>query len=76
MEGEMIYIAEVVLFKSTRQFDKLYSYIVPLELSTDLVVGMRVVVPFGTANRSLDAVVMRIFIHENVDSIENIAKMK
>ncbi len=52
---------EVVLRELSRTLDQLFTYAVPLNLQEKLMVGDRVVVPFGGGNRFLDGVVWRIF---------------
>lgn len=51
-------IANVVLTKSTRQYDRVYSYIIPEELANGIQTGIRVLVPFGQSNRTVEAVVV------------------
>jgi primosomal protein N' (replication factor Y) len=53
-------IVKVVLTKSTRQYDRIYSYFVPDSLVHGLVPGMRVLVPFGQSNRTVEAVILEV----------------
>jgi len=56
----MFKIASVVLSSSTRQFDKEYSYLVGESLYTKVIPGVRVMVPFGKSNRTVEAFVMSV----------------
>jgi len=65
-------VANVVLTKSTRQYDRIYSYLVPNEFSECIQVGVRVLVPFGQANRTFEAVVVQISQEEKVVGLKEI----
>lgn len=65
-------IVNVVLTKSTRQYDRLYSYIVPDSLTQRLEPGMRVLVPFGQSNRTVEAVILEVLMSDR----ENESKLK
>lgn len=58
--------AKVAVDRATFQFDKLYSYTVPEELTTYVQVGSMVLVPFGNGNHARMAVVLEI---EEVESV-------
>ena len=51
-------IVSVAIGNSTREFDKEYHYIVPDALKDAVVPGVRVIVPFGGADRSREAYVL------------------
>ena len=53
-------IAEVVVDETVFHFDKPYDYIVPKELSQDVFVGQRVVVPFGRSNQKKLGLILNI----------------
>lgn len=72
---KMFQIAQVVLYKSTRQFDKPFTYIVPSALSDIAKVGMRVSVPFGAANRTLEGIIVKLEEVEKVDKLKQITNV-
>ncbi len=43
-------VAAVILDNTSRTFDKIYNYLVPLDMSLYLETGMRILVPFGKAD--------------------------
>ncbi|MEN8908080.1 MAG: primosomal protein N' [Clostridiales bacterium] len=53
-------VASVILSKTVRSFDKVYSYIIPESFWNEIFIGARVIVPFGKNNRSLEAFVIEI----------------
>jgi primosomal protein N' (replication factor Y) (superfamily II helicase) len=53
-------IASVVLSSSTREFDRIYDYLVPTELMDRIIPGGRVIVPFGKSNKSVEAYVLEL----------------
>lgn len=52
--------AAVAVSFTTRDYDKLYSYILPPRLENIVVVGSRVIVPFGPHNKTVEAFVFEI----------------
>ncbi len=52
--------ALVAVDKASIHFDKLYSYLIPAELTENVQPGCRVLVPFGTGNRKRQGMVMKI----------------
>ena len=54
------YIAKIAVSKAVYAIDKPYDYIVPDELSDRILPGMRVLVPFGSGNRSCDGIVLAL----------------
>ncbi len=65
-------IAQIMLRECVRQTDKLYSYLVPDELSGEIVPGSYVYVPFGKGNKSQIAVVNSV---QDADSAD-VSKLK
>jgi len=55
-----ITIAKTAVSAARFSIDKLYDYLVPEELSSRAVPGMRAIVPFGKGNRKTEAVILRI----------------
>lgn len=53
-------VAKVAVSKAIYAIDKPYDYLVPGELEPTLRPGMRVIVPFGTGNRSCDGIVLAL----------------
>lgn len=54
------YIASVAVENTTYSFDKIFDYSVSEELISDIKIGKRVMVPFGSGNRKRQAMVMDI----------------
>ena len=53
-------VAKVAVSKAIYAIDKPYDYLVPWELKQTLQTGMRVIVPFGSGNRSCDGMVLAL----------------
>lgn len=76
MEGEkMGRIAVVVINGTTREFDKEYHYLVPREFCDSLEPGMRVIVPFGRANKSKEGYVIGFAERSEFDGLKEIKKV-
>lgn len=54
------HLAAVAVSSTTFGYDRRYKYIIPPELESKALVGVRVLVPFGTGNRKRVAVIIRI----------------
>jgi len=50
--------AEVIISITHKSVDRIFDYIVPERLETDLCVGMRVIVPFGKGNKKYEGYVI------------------
>jgi primosomal protein N' (replication factor Y) (superfamily II helicase) len=72
---KMSKIASVVISNSTRDFDKEYYYCIPAEILDLIKPGMRVIVPFGKSNRSLEAYVVNVLENENTNELKEIKKL-
>jgi primosomal protein N' (replication factor Y) (superfamily II helicase) len=57
----------IVLRESTRAFDREYTYAVPAEQKSRLAVGSRVLVPFGSGNRSAEGYVTAVMAEVDSD---------
>jgi primosomal protein N' (replication factor Y) (superfamily II helicase) len=68
-------IAKVVLINSTREFDKEYDYKVPKELEEKVKTGIRVIVPFGRANKAIEACILDTFAGEKSEGLKEIKKV-
>ncbi|MCX7748108.1 MAG: primosomal protein N' [Clostridia bacterium] len=68
-------IALVILSHCTREFDKEYSYLIPSHLISKVKPGVRVIVPFGRANRSLEAYVLGVTDRCDVKEMKEIKKV-
>lgn len=66
-------VAEVVLNSPTRATDKTYHYAVPD--GWQVAVGMRVIVPFGRGNKTMEGYVLRILQDSEQQSLKPIAKL-
>ncbi|MBP0979739.1 MAG: primosomal protein N' [Oscillospiraceae bacterium] len=55
-----IKIAKVAIDGAAYYFDKLYDYIVPIEIKDDVFVGQRVAVPFGKGNKKKIGLILKI----------------
>lgn len=56
----MYRVAKIAVDKAAFHFDKLFSYIIPEEMSEKAAEGMRVVVPFGSSNRKRQGIIVEI----------------
>jgi len=68
-------IASVVLSSSTREFDREYHYIIPESLKNAVSPGVRVIVPFGRANRSVEAYVLDVVNETEFTELKEIKKV-
>jgi len=68
-------IAIVAVSDATREFDKLYHYTVPDEMTEDLKTGMRVIVPFGRADRLKEAYILGFAEHTDYKDLKDIRKV-
>ncbi len=71
----MARIASVVISNSTREFDKEYHYIIPDALEGKVVSGVRVIVPFGPSNRSIEAYVFDVIDNSDVAELKKIGRV-
>jgi primosomal protein N' (replication factor Y) len=65
-------IAEVVISNSTRQFDRVYHYIIPEKYKCKVSVGIRVIVPFGKSNRRREGYVIGILAESDMQNLKEI----
>ena len=63
-----MYIARIAVATATYSIDLPYSYKVPDELKEHLQPGMRVLVPFGTGNRTSEGLVLSLEDSEAVNT--------
>ncbi|MFZ5988190.1 MAG: primosomal protein N' [Bacillota bacterium] len=68
-------IASVIISNSTRKFDKEYHYIIPDEYIDKIVPGIRVIVPFGSANRLIEAYVFDVCEESEKDGLKEINRV-
>lgn len=68
-------IASVVICNSTRQFDREYHYKIPGHLSGIIKPGIRVIVPFGRADRLKEAYVFQLLDSTGMDELKEIRKV-
>jgi len=68
-------IASVVLSSSTREFDREYHYIIPESLKNAVIPGVRVIVPFGRANRYVEAYVLDVVNDTEFTELKEIKKV-
>lgn len=54
------FIAEIAVDNTNFSFDKLFSYAVPDSLINEVAVGKRVMIPFGSGNRSRQGMIMNV----------------
>ncbi|HHW00009.1 MAG TPA: primosomal protein N' [Clostridiaceae bacterium] len=71
----MSLIASIVLDNCTRDFDIEYHYIVPENLSDCVRPGIRVIVPFGKADRAVEAYVLKVFEDSETRELKEIKKV-
>lgn len=68
-------IVSVVITTAVRKFDKIYQYYVPEKLNKDVNVGVRVIVPFGNANRSVEGYIISINQESQFENLKEIKKI-
>jgi primosomal protein N' (replication factor Y) len=67
-------VAAVVIWNSTRQFDKVYHYLVPEKLLDAVKSGMRVLVPFGKSDSLREAFVVEMLENSDIGKLKEIWK--
>ncbi|MCX7921866.1 MAG: primosomal protein N' [Clostridia bacterium] len=68
----MANIASVVISNATREFDKEYHYLIPHSLQDKVFAGIRVIVPFGRSNKSIEAYVVKVIRNAEVSTLKEI----
>lgn len=71
----MARIASVVLSNTTREFDKEYHYIIPDNLHDKVLPGVRVIVPFGKSNRSMEGYVLGLADNSTIEGLKEIVRV-
>lgn len=72
----MIQVAKIIVDVPTMQTNSPYSYLIPKQLTNELQVGMRVVVPFGNGNRKVQGFVVQIGMEEvDADQLKSIESL-
>ena len=67
-------MAAVVIWNSTRRFDKVYHYLVPEKLLDVVKAGMRVLVPFGKSDSLREAFVVEMLEYSEIGELKEIRK--
>lgn len=60
--------AEIILNKKSKELNKVFDYIIPKELENTIKLGDRVIVPFGSNNKTTDGIVTNI---KNISQFAN-----
>ena len=68
-------IASVVISNATREYDREYHYAIPDELKEKVVPGVRVIVPFGRGNKSVEAYVYKVLDASEMTGLKEIKKV-
>ena len=68
--------AGVAVDKATLNFDREFSYIVPLQFADTVCVGANVLVPFGRGNTLRQGIVLSVTETDNVKGLKSIADVK
>ncbi|MBQ4313530.1 MAG: primosomal protein N', partial [Clostridia bacterium] len=68
-------IVKVAVEKVAYHFDKLFDYIIPIELRASVKVGSRVLVPFGRGNRKRQAIVFEIAESSDLEKVKPISRL-
>lgn len=68
-------IAEVVISNSTRQFDRVYHYMIPDRYEGKVSPGMRIIVPFGKSNRLREGYVIGLCSESDYNDLKEISKV-
>ncbi|MDP4093855.1 MAG: primosomal protein N' [Bacillota bacterium] len=71
----MSLIAAVYISETTRKFDKEYHYAVPFSLAEKVKPGIRVMVPFGRSNRTVEAYITSILEKSEFHELKEISKI-
>ncbi len=71
----MKHIASVIISNATREFDKEYHYIIPESMIDCVVPGIRVVLPFGRSNRSVEGYVIDLLDRTEMKGLKEIKKV-
>ncbi len=69
-------IASVVISNSVREYDREFHYIVPNDLKDAVIPGVRVVVPFGKSNRSVEGFVLELIENSDMEGLREIKEIK
>ena len=65
-------IAEVIISNSVRQLGKVFHYLIPENLYPNIKIGQLVSVPFGNSNRTIEAFVVGITDHSEIQELKYI----
>jgi len=65
-------VAQVVLNNKEQNIDKIFDYKIPERLESLVSVGMRVLVPFGFGNRSVDGIVVDVLDKSDYENLKEI----
>ena len=68
-----MYFAQVVIKNNSRELDRLFCYSVPDEIYVEA--GMRVLVPFGGGNKTVEAVVIETLPRAEIEKTKSIIKL-
>lgn len=68
-------ISEVVIGNSTRQFDRVYHYMVPEKYLGKVTIGVRVIVPFGKSNRLREGYVIALLDKSDFKDLKEITEI-
>ncbi|WP_010252413.1 primosomal protein N' [Acetivibrio cellulolyticus] len=68
-------IAEIVISNSTRQFDRVYHYMIPDNYISNVTPGIRVIVPFGKSNRLREGYVVGVLSESDMQDLKEISEV-
>ena len=68
-------VVSVAIKNATRKYDKEYNYKIPEHYNKRLVPGMRVIVPFGRSNRSVEAYILDVGVTTTKMELKEIEKV-
>lgn len=68
-------IASVYITNSTRNFDKEYHYQIPDSIKGNVIPGVRVIVPFGKADRSTEGYVLKVMEFSEMKGLKDVKKL-
>ena len=68
-------VAKVIINNKEQNIDKTFDYSIPTSLEEKARVGMRVLVPFGKGNRTVDGIVIGVSENSEYKNLKNITKI-
>lgn len=68
-------VAKIAVSTAIYNIDKPYSYLIPKNFEDKILVGMRVLVPFGRGNKKVEGIVLKLCTETNVKGFKSITQV-